>query len=109
MSALRLTDGDRLAVLAAAVLEVLDEELDGNEPDESDPRAWLYNLADAMRDAAEPVVTVGVPGIEQERNRARGADAREHADRLATEVLSHGSPAWRLERLRARLLTELGA
>lgn len=108
MSALRLTDRERLAVLSAAVLDTLDELYTESELDRDDnpPQTALYNLAAAMEDAVRPYPTTGVPGLEQQRNRALRATHEGQADELATEALSWGEG--RLEHLRGRLLEGMG-
>lgn len=105
MATFNLTSDERLAVLAAAVLDHLDghaESVIENDPD----LAALYNLAGAMEEAARPVKVVGAPAGDQDRNRLRGVEVRDHADRLATDAIMRDDEG-RLAAVRERLLASL--
>lgn len=108
MTALRLNDGERLAILAALALDTLDDRFSESELENSADLAGLYNLAAVMREAADAYPTTGVPGIDQDRNRARRADAEASADRQASEFLAYAGDGSHVGRVRKRLLEEVG-
>lgn len=93
MATLRLSDGERLDVLAAAVLDYLNETFSEGELDDdsSPPHTTLYNLASAMdeRRLGRP------PG-------SNGHDA--HADEQATEAVEWARGEGRLGMVGRRLL-----
>lgn len=102
MTALRLTERQRLDVLAAAVLDTLNELYTEGELDDdsSPPQTTLYNLADAM--------------LERHVKDAAGNQGREaHADEQAISALGYAAGEGYLgaiaKDLRKAIEEELGA
>lgn len=106
MTALRLGARQRLAVLAAVVLDNLDAWTD-DLPDDLEP---LYELAAATSHATAPYPTIGVPGFEQARNARDRAAAEEVLDTTITAYMAPFDDPLdgRLEAVRGRILEELG-
>lgn len=103
-TALRLDARQRLEVLAAAVLDYLDDAFSESELDDDSnpPHTELYNLAGAMADAAV------LPPVDAHSSALRlHADHERHADDLAANTLEYRGDTGRLGIARQRIAADL--